>query len=88
MAKLLEAIAGSDSIDDRQLGAPKAQDVPAYAEILLKGRKAGIKGLKVGVLKEGFEDASMDRRVEEVVRNAIERFGSLGAKVEQVWVPL
>ncbi|KAF7361366.1 Amidase signature domain-containing protein [Mycena sanguinolenta] len=84
-ALLLQAIAGSDNIDDRQLGAPLPVDVPKYSELVLKNREKGVKGLRIGVLKEGFGSNSS---VNDKCRNAIAKFGELDATVEEVSVPL
>jgi amidase len=86
-ALLLEAVAGYDQIDDRQLGAPFPGNVPSYTRDLIAAREQGINGLRVGVLKEGFYDKSMAPEVERVVRNAIDKFVKLGASVEDVSVP-
>ncbi|KAJ7902819.1 amidase signature domain-containing protein [Mycena olivaceomarginata] len=85
-ALLLQAIAGYDNIDDRQLGAPLPSDVPKYSELLLNSRKEGLKGFRIGILKESF--ASVDTAVTDKCRSAIAKFGELGATVEDVSVPL
>ncbi|KAM0746307.1 amidase signature enzyme [Meredithblackwellia eburnea MCA 4105] len=89
-ALLLQAIAGYDDIDDRQLGAPLPCDVPKYGEIVLKNRsnKEYMKGIRIAVLKEGFENKALDPNVEASVRAAIEGLKKLGAVVEEVSVPL
>ncbi|KAK4700934.1 amidase, partial [Phenoliferia sp. Uapishka_3] len=87
-ALLLEAIAGCDGIDDRQLGAPLPADVLKYSELLEAGREKGVKGMKIGVLKEGFGHASMDSEMEKVCREALKKFEELGAVVEEVSIPL
>jgi amidase len=87
-ALLLEAIAGYDGIDDRQLGAPLPANIPKYAAAVLEHRKKGIKGLKIGLLREGFAHKSLDKAVDESVRAAIAKFVELGATVEEVSVPL
>jgi amidase len=85
-ARLLQAIAGYDQIDDRQLGAPLPGVVP-YVDNLLASRSQGVKGLKIGVLVEGFADKNMDSEVVKVVRAAISRFETMGAVVQEVSVP-
>jgi amidase len=87
-ALLLEAIAGYDSIDDRQLGAPLPADVPQYSSLLLKGRKNGLQGVKIGLLKEGFAHPSLLPSVNAAVRAAVAKFEELGAIVSEVSVPL
>ncbi|KAJ7207963.1 amidase signature domain-containing protein [Mycena pura] len=87
-AVLLQAIAGCDRIDDRQLGAPPPSAVPMYSTLLLEYRKSGLKGLKVGLLKEGFASSLLDASVNERCRNGIAKLEALGATVEEVSVPL
>ncbi len=79
-ALLLEVIAGPDGLDSRQHQVPR---VDKYTEAL----KQGVKGLRIGVLKEGFGHANAEADVEAKVRAAAERFKSLGAIVEEVSVP-
>lgn len=87
-ALLLEAIAGYDSIDDRQLGAHLPADAPKYSSILLEGRKKGLQGIKIGLLKEGFAHPSLLPSVDAAVRAAVAKFEELGATVFEVSVPL
>jgi amidase len=85
-AALLQAIAGYDGLDDRQLGAPR--EAPAYVEKLLAGRKGGIKGMKIGLLAESLELEALAPSVKQMVLNAVERLRQLGADVQIVAVPL
>ncbi|KAJ6491564.1 amidase signature domain-containing protein [Mycena vulgaris] len=87
-AALLEAVAGYDMVDDRQLGAPLPANVPKYSQLLLESRKQGVKGLKIGLLKEGFASSFLDTAVNDKCRSAIAKFEELGAIVEEVSVPL
>ena len=86
-AMLLQVMAGRDFIDGRQTGAPAPKNVPAYGQLVIDGRREGIRGCSIGILKEGFEHPSMSLEVESVVRKATRRFESLGALVEEVSVP-
>lgn len=79
-ALLLEVIAGDDGYDPR-IKAPVVQD---YARALT----GEVRGLRIGVLKEGFEDMAADPAVNEKVRAAAERFRALGAEVRDVSVPM
>ena len=45
-------------------------------------------GLKLGVLKEGFEAADADPKVNELVRETVERLRGLGAEVRECSVRL
>lgn len=78
-ALMLEVMAGADGLDPRQ-AAPQVDD---YCDYL--GR--GVKGLRIGIVQEGFQLANQDPRVADTVRNAIARLESLGAVVEEVSVP-
>ncbi|MBL1307914.1 MAG: amidase [Pseudomonas sp.] len=78
-ALMLEVMAGADGLDPRQ-AAPQVDDYCGYLE-------RGVKGLKIGIVQEGFQLANQDPRVAETVRNAIARLESLGAHVEEVSVP-
>jgi amidase len=80
VARLLTAIAGPDGHDPRTVIA-KVQD---YMAALGKGAK----GLKIAVLKEGFAHPTSDPATDRKVRAAIDRFRALGAKVEEVSVPM
>ena len=79
-AALLQAIAGPDGIDARQAGV-RTDD---YAAAL--GR--GAEGLRIGVLREGFGGPNAEPDVDAAVRAAAQRFGRLGAKVEEISVPI
>ncbi|NDW05538.1 amidase [Jiella pacifica] len=78
-ALLLEVLAGADGLDPRQY-APK---VSAYTEALDKGAS----GLKIGILKEGFEIAGMQEGVIDKVKAGAERFSAMGASVSDVSIP-
>jgi amidase len=79
-ALLLEVLAGDDGYDPR-IKSPKVQD---YTEAL----GGGVKGLKIGVVKEGFEQVGAEPAVNESVKEAAKRFASLGATVEDVSIPM
>jgi amidase len=87
-AVLLQAVAGYDMIDDRQLGVPLPANVPRYSELLLENRKQGVKGLRIGLLREGFVSNLLDATVNETCRSAIRKLEGLGGVVEEVSVPL
>lgn len=78
-ALMLETLAGDDGIDSRQY-SPR---VTPYVEAL--GR--GVKGLRIGILKEGFEHPAGEQDVNEKVRGAAKAFGNLGAEVREISVP-
>jgi amidase len=80
-ALLLSAIAGPDGQDPRQAGAPSDVDYTA-------GLDAGVRGKRVGILREGFAIAGLSEpQVDEAVQRAAQRFAELGADVVEVSVP-
>lgn len=88
-ALLLEAIAGVDGLDDRQrAGTPFRDQVPKYSSLLLETKDVGVKGLKIGILKEGLSSSIMDPAVEKKFREAAAVFEELGAVVEEVSIPI
>lgn len=86
-AKLLQAIAGYDSIDDRQLGAPDPAHLPRYVDQVLESRQKGIAGLRIGVLREAFQAPALTESVNALVQNAITTLSGLGAVVQEISVP-
>jgi amidase len=79
-ALLLEVIAGPDGLDSRQ----RDVRVVSYTEAL----DDGAKGLRIGVLAEGFGHRNSEPDVEAKVRAAAARFRKLGATVTDVSVPM
>lgn len=88
-AVLLEVIAGVDGLDDRQrAGTPFPDHVPKYSQLLLETKDTGVKGMRIGILKEGLSSKIMDRGVEANFRAAAAVFKDLGAVVEEISVPM
>jgi amidase len=79
-ALLLEVIAGEDGLDPRQY-APKTAK---YTEAL----EGGVKGLRIGVVKEGFGYANSEPDVDAKVMAAAQLFKKLGATVDDISVPM
>jgi len=79
-ALLLEVIAGPDGLDPRQYGTAPQR----YRDAL----ERDIKGLRIGVVQEGFGHPQSDPRVDRLVSSAAQRFGELGAVVETVSIPM
>jgi aspartyl-tRNA(Asn)/glutamyl-tRNA(Gln) amidotransferase subunit A len=77
-ALLLGAIAGFDPHDSTSVDAP----VPDYVAAL----DAPLKGLRIGLLKEFF-DEGLERRCGDRVRGALEVFKALGAQTREVSLP-
>lgn len=78
-ALLLSVLAGSDGFDDRQREHP----LEDYAN----GIDAGLQGLRIGVVLEGFGWADSEPENDRVVRESAARFRQLGATIEDVAVP-
>lgn len=86
-ARLLQATAGYDGIDDRQLGAPLPDNLPNYVETVLSSRGTALRGLKIGMLKESLQFEMTAPSVKDLFQQACERYQSLGAVVEEVSIP-
>jgi amidase len=78
-ALMLEVIAGPDGLDPRQHAALKRQP---YTTLM----KAGGKGLRIGILKEGFGLPDGEKDVDALVMDAAHRFERTGASVQTVSV--
>ena len=79
-ALLLEVVAGADGLDPRQYSPV----VHPYTEFLDRG----IEGLRIGVLSEGFGQVASEPDVDDAVREAVSVLEGLGAKVEDVSLPM
>src|SRR5258707_6360518 len=79
-AVLLEVLAGADGLDPRQ-GASK---VAKYTEAL----DSGVRGLRIGIVKEGFGLPSSEPDVDAKVMAAAQLFKKLGATVDEMSVPM
>ena len=81
LALLLEAVAGDDHLDPRQ---PPCR--PEAYSLALTGE---VKGLRVGVLEEGFAwPQASEADVDAAVRAAASRLAHLGAEVKSISIPL
>src|SRR4051812_45315180 len=81
-ALFLEVLAGSDGLDDRQ-AIPESVKMSYLDKI-----ESGIKGLKIGILKEGFGHPNSEAVVDEQVRSASTSLTKLGAEVSEVSIPM
>lgn len=86
-ALLLQVIAGDDGIDDRG-GLCVKGDLYYDKLVALGDGEISLKGMKIGILKEGMENAALEPRMKACVEEAIEKFRELGAEVEEVSVPM
>lgn len=80
-ALMLEVMAGPDGLDPRQHAGQGPQP---YSRLMLEG----VRGLRIGVLKEGFGWDHSDPAVDAKVREAADRLSRLGAKVSEISVPM
>ncbi|CAB3681892.1 Amidase [Achromobacter animicus] len=81
-ALLLDAIAGSDGLDPRQ------QNLPAERGSYCEALGLALKGLRVGVVPEGFGWHNSETVVDDAVRQAAAKLAALGAEVIELSVPL
>jgi amidase len=79
-ARMLQAIAGPDGIDGRQSGVPAGDYV--------SGIDDGIEGLRVAIVREGFGEDPSCAAVNDCVREGAARLEKLGARVEEVSIPI
>ena len=79
-ALLLEAIAGPDGYDSRQVNVR----THPYAKEL----DGGVKGMKIALVKEGFQQANAEEDVNAKVRAAAAQLQKLGAEVSEISIPL
>ncbi|KAK4504682.1 hypothetical protein PRZ48_002643 [Zasmidium cellare] len=88
-ALLLQAIAGSDNIDDRSFAAGKPSSLPKYFDSLNALQNAdSLSGLKIGIISESLDIPVLDARVKECFLSAAEGFRKLGATVTEVSIPM
>ncbi len=81
VARLLEAIAGEDGLDPRQVN-PR---VEPYLDAL----DDKVNGLRIGIVRDGFDWPGMSEvDVDQAVEAAAQEFVKLGATVKSIAVPL
>ncbi len=79
VALMLEVVAGKDPLDPRQGEVP----VQPYTQALNKD----IKGLRIGVVREGFGWEKSEPDVEAAVHRAISALQEMGAQTQEVSIP-
>jgi amidase len=79
-ARWLEVLAGEDGIDTRQRGVKADR----YSHRL----EEGVRGLRIGVVRESFQIAEAEAGVNGSVCAAIDRLADLGAQVEEISIPI
>lgn len=83
VALCLDAICGKDDFDDKTLGAPVHGSTNYFGNL-----QKSVKGMKIAILKEGFEHRLVHQTVRDSVLSAAESFRNLGAIVQEVSLPL
>ncbi len=78
-AELLKVIAGFDPLDSTSLKVP----VPDYSATL----NDSIKGLRIGIIKECFDQIGLDAEVKDSVLSAANHLQSLGAELVDITCP-
>ncbi|KAI1879457.1 hypothetical protein JX265_002411 [Neoarthrinium moseri] len=87
IAACLDAIAGNDGIDDRSLGSLPHGSFQ-FTESLTLESSESLAGLRIGILREGMEQAIVQPAVRELVLKAAKKLEHLGATVEEVSIPM
>ncbi len=80
VARLLTVIAGPDGLDPRQPASIPTVDY-------LGALGGGLRGLRIGVMKEGFGRPESSPATDSAVREALARMKAAGAEIEEVAVP-
>lgn len=80
VAAALQAVAGYDQLDPRQ-----RREVPESIEVM-SGLDGGVRGLKIGILKEGFVEP-IQPEVAHAVLEAVRVIEQAGAEVTEISVP-
>lgn len=91
-AAFLEAMAGSDGIDDRQPPylPPGMLSYTSHLDTFLSSSGTSDKPLastKIGVLREGFTIPGMDFNISSLCTSAISKLKDLGAMVTDISIP-
>ncbi|KAI9742038.1 MAG: hypothetical protein M1834_000428 [Cirrosporium novae-zelandiae] len=87
-AILMDVIAGADGIDDRQHPTmiPNSLNFHSTLCSCLSTPKP-LSDITIGVLEEGFLAPTQHPAVSSLVRTAIQKFASLGARIKQISIP-
>lgn len=86
IADCLDTIAGYDGVDDRSLAAPPPGSL-TYKKSL-KSFGSRLDGVRVAVLKEGYDNDLMQPGVRRSFLEAVKRIETLGGAVKEVSIPL
>ncbi|KAK2040681.1 amidase [Colletotrichum somersetense] len=86
VAQCLDTISGYDGIDDKSLGAAAHGSYDFCTSLKLSSSR--LEGVKIGLLKEGFNQEIIEPRMRDHVMAAARKLESLGATIDEVSVPL
>lgn len=78
-ARVLDVIAGKDSLDPRQ----DIVETQSYTSL-----NTDISDITIGILEEGFVHEESEPTVNETVQGALDRFAEAGAEIQEVSVPM
>lgn len=84
IAAFLDAVAGEDTADPRQRMGWGEVELPSFAASLT----GDVRGLKVGIVTEGFGWDVSEADVDAAVEEAAQQFSGLGASVDRTSIPL
>jgi amidase len=87
-AVLLEAIAGTDNIDDRSFAAPHPSKIPIYSSISNLPKHKPLQGKSFAIITESLSTPALDSRVIQTFRTAVSKYTDLGATVTEISIPL
>ena len=80
VARLLTVIAGPDGMDPRQPAS-----IPSVDYLAVLGE--GLRGMRIGVMKEGFGRPESDHEFDTAVRETLARMRAAGAEIEEITIP-
>ncbi len=83
VAHALSAMSGRDPMDATSMDTPVAD----YAGAVVRARQDGMKGLRVGIVRDLLEMDGLDSRIRDVTEEAVGTFSRLGATVGEVNLP-
>ncbi|PRY05679.1 amidase [Kineococcus rhizosphaerae] len=85
IARFMDAVAGEDPMDPRQLSGWSGRSRP---ESFLGSLTGDVRGLRVGIIDEGFAWDHSEQDVDDAVVEAAAHFTQLGATVERMSLPM
>ncbi|CAE7187728.1 hypothetical protein P3342_008802 [Pyrenophora teres f. teres] len=87
-ALLLEAIAGTDSIDDRSFAAQSQSRIAVYTSIAKTSADQPLQGKNFAIIKESLSTPAMNLRIIQTFLTAVETYTFLGATATHISIPL